>query len=573
MSKNQEKPKKAALYVRVSTNYQVDRDSLPMQRQDLITYAKLMFGIEDYVIFEDAGYSGKNTERPEFQHMMKRIRNGEFTHLLCWKIDRVSRNLLDFAAMYQELKDLNVTFVSKNEQFDTSTAIGEAMLKIILVFAELERNMTSERVTATMLSRAQNGLWNGGKVPYGYSYDKESKSFSADLEESVIVHKIFDIYTEHHSIVTVARTLNEDGYTTRANNTWSPVSIFTILTNPFYKGIYRYNHYKDPGLKVEKDQSEWIEVPNHHPRIISDDQFGYVNKIMQQNSRSKRLPGQKHSSSRVHIFGGLLYCNSCGLLYTSSPCRMQACGLRPSKYACPNLRKQKSCTSKSVSDPVIGEFLMNYVLNMMHARDSFSSIHSPEDLEWALLRGQTFSSIDHIGREGVESYFHMLTTIPLNGKRIRKPKKVATIDPELKRLRAEKRKTERALERLVNLYLYSEDSMSQKDYSIRKSALEDYLKEITENLSMIDRSSNNEIISDENFIKRASYFIINKELADKNYIYFKKMQMDMDPEILRDFFHEIIDSVVMEQNQVKEIVFRNGLAHVFYYKSKEKPEA
>ena len=227
MSKNQEKPKKAALYVRVSTNYQVDRDSLPMQRQDLITYAKLMFGIEDYVIFEDAGYSGKNTERPEFQHMMKRIRNGEFTHLLCWKIDRVSRNLLDFAAMYQELKDLNVTFVSKNEQFDTSTAIGEAMLKIILVFAELERNMTSERVTATMLSRAQNGLWNGGKVPYGYSYDKESKSFSADLEESVIVHKIFDIYTEHHSIVTVARTLNEDGYTTRANNTWSPVSIFT----------------------------------------------------------------------------------------------------------------------------------------------------------------------------------------------------------------------------------------------------------------------------------------------------------------------------------------------------------
>ena len=157
--------KKAALYVRVSTNYQIDRDSLPMQRQELITYAQLMFGINDYVVFEDAGYSGKNTDRPEFQNMMHRIRAGEFTHLLCWKIDRISRNLLDFASMYQELKDLGVTFVSKNEQFDTSTAIGEAMLKIILVFAELERNMTSERVTATMLSRAQNGLWNGGRVP------------------------------------------------------------------------------------------------------------------------------------------------------------------------------------------------------------------------------------------------------------------------------------------------------------------------------------------------------------------------------------------------------------------------
>lgn len=120
-----ETPKKAALYVRVSTNYQIDRDSLPMQRQELITYAQLMFGINDYVVFEDAGYSGKNTDRPEFQNMMRRIRAGEFTHLLCWKIDRISRNLLDFASMYQELKDLGVTFVSKNEQFDTSTAIGE----------------------------------------------------------------------------------------------------------------------------------------------------------------------------------------------------------------------------------------------------------------------------------------------------------------------------------------------------------------------------------------------------------------------------------------------------------------
>lgn len=86
---------------------------------------------------------------------MSQIRQGKFTHLLVWKIDRISRNLLDFAMMYQELKDLDVTFVSKNEQFDTSSAMGEAMLKIILVFAELERNMTSERVSATMLSRCR----------------------------------------------------------------------------------------------------------------------------------------------------------------------------------------------------------------------------------------------------------------------------------------------------------------------------------------------------------------------------------------------------------------------------------
>lgn len=128
--------------------------------------------------FEDPGYSAKNTDRPDYQAMMDRMRTGEFTHLVVWKIDRISRNLLDFAAVYDELKRLGVTFVSKNEQFDTSNAIGEAMLKIILVFAELERQMTSERVTAVMLSRANNGQWNGGQVPFGYLWDKESRTFS-----------------------------------------------------------------------------------------------------------------------------------------------------------------------------------------------------------------------------------------------------------------------------------------------------------------------------------------------------------------------------------------------------------
>ena len=113
---------KVAIYIRVSTHWQVDKESLPVQRQDLISYCKLILNTDNYVIFEDPGYSAKNTDRPDFQRMMARVRTGEFTHILVWKIDRISRNLLDFAAMYQELKELGVTFVSKNEQFDTSTA-------------------------------------------------------------------------------------------------------------------------------------------------------------------------------------------------------------------------------------------------------------------------------------------------------------------------------------------------------------------------------------------------------------------------------------------------------------------
>ena len=175
--------KKSAIYVRVSTYHQIDKDSLPLQKKDMINYSKLVLGIDDYEIFEDAGFSAKNTDRPAFQQMIKRVKQGEFSHLLVWKIDRISRNLLDFCSMYDELKEHGCIFVSKNEQFDTSSAMGEAMLKIILVFAELERKMTGERVTSVMLDRASKGLWNGAPIPLGYKWDDKIKFPIIDDEE------------------------------------------------------------------------------------------------------------------------------------------------------------------------------------------------------------------------------------------------------------------------------------------------------------------------------------------------------------------------------------------------------
>lgn len=85
--------KKAAIYIRVSTHWQIDKDSLKVQRRELTAYVEMLLGITDYVIFEDPGYSAKNTDRPDYQAMMDRIRTGEFTHLVVWKIDRISRNL------------------------------------------------------------------------------------------------------------------------------------------------------------------------------------------------------------------------------------------------------------------------------------------------------------------------------------------------------------------------------------------------------------------------------------------------------------------------------------------------
>lgn len=172
-----QKGKIVALYVRVSTGYQVDKDSLPFQKKELKAYCEHVLHVDKkrIEVFEDAGKSGKNTKRPAFERMMEKVKAGKVSHVVVYKIDRITRNLVDFSLMYDDFKYNNVTFISLNEQFDTSSAIGEAILKIILVFAELERKLTSERVTDVMIGRAQSGQWNGARVPYGWDWDAENK--------------------------------------------------------------------------------------------------------------------------------------------------------------------------------------------------------------------------------------------------------------------------------------------------------------------------------------------------------------------------------------------------------------
>ena len=563
--------KKVAIYIRVSTTYQIDRDSLPMQRKDLIAYAELVLGIEEYEIFEDAGYSGKNTDRPAFQEMMQRTRKGEFTHILVWKIDRISRNLLDFAEMYEELQELRVTFVSKNEQFDTSTAIGEAMLKIILVFAELERNMTSERVTAAMISRASNGQWNGGRVPYGYDYDPERKEFSIREDEERICQLLKKDYLESKSLTHTARFLNESGFKTRADAEWSPTAVWIIASSPFYAGIYRYNRYKGTERRVENPEEEWVLVPDHHPAIFTLEEHEAMLQLLKKNLRSFENPiGRPHSTDNIHLFSGIVYCGKCGSKMTSTPGRLHADGYRTSTYSCPKRRKTKDCDNPSVNDLIIGEFVINYILNMLNAKSGFSKIRNPEALEKKLLFGSTFAEVEHVEENGLNEFYNLLSRYGSDDSytfAIRKPrKKRAAVDPEIEKLRREKEKHERALKRLQNLFLYSDSPISEKEFIIKKSEISKNLEDVNSMLGMVSRGADS-VLSDEEFVKQASHLLISKELSDRQYIYFKKLAQSVSPEILKTYMETILDSVMVIDGRISSIVFRNGLTHKFIYKA------
>ena len=562
--------KKAAIYIRVSTHWQIDKDSLKVQRRELIAYVELVLGITDYEVFEDPGYSAKNTDRPDYQAMMERIRTGEFTHLVVWKIDRISRNLLDFAYMYDELKRLGVTFVSKNEQFDTSTAIGEAMLKIILVFAELERNMTSERVTAVMLSRANNGQWNGGRIPYGYSWDKESGTFAVVEQEAKVANRMAELYEQYQSLLYVVKYMNDAGITTRNGKAWTPTAVRKILTNPWNIGHYVYNVHSGGKGTEKRSEDEWITVEDHHPAILDERLFYRIKFLLTRNKRGGVPASKTYVRKNIHIFGGLLRCAKCGSNMIANQDRRRANGIRPSIYACGSRRrKQTSCTNKYISDMVLGPFVLNYVANIIRAAKSYDGSSDTELLSKKLLAGEAFSDVDSINEDalvelisafnaadGAEEYRPQLALSGTEG----------TIT-EADTLKSRKNRIENALSRLNALYLYDENAMPEKDFVMQRADLSKQLEQVNSRLSEIQGRGEDAEVTSDSFIMKASYYIMANKLIEGGYIDYEKYIRAIDPAVPKSFLASVIDHIDADDGRVTAITFKNGIEHRFTYKT------
>ncbi len=564
IAKKLETPK-AAIYIRVSTHWQVDKDSLQVQQRELIAYAQLVLGINDYVVFEDAGYSAKNTDRPSLQDMMTRVRAGEFSHVLVWKIDRISRNLLDFASMYAELQRLGVIFISKNEQFDTSTAIGGAMLKIILVFAELERNMTSERVSAVMVSRANNGQWNGGRVPFGYQYNKNKNVFSFDEQEAAIVEKIFRLYERHRSCLYVANTLNKDGLLTRAGNKWSSVSIHKILTNPFYYGVYRYNiRIGTDGSK--RDDSEWVTVEDHHPPFISKEQFNINQYRLHQNKRGGNQRGYSVQRKNVHIFAGLLECGHCGNAMTATPGKQRADGWAPSNYACSMRRKKNSeCDSRFITDLSIAPFILGLISNILRARNTVDQQTAPAVLEQKLLTGPVFDDVKHIDKEGLNN---MLALMKSGRTGIEYTPNFETSSADsgeaVEALRIQRKKKANALKRLNSIFLYGEEDIPNEDFVTERKKLIYELDAIDDKLEALEDKAGSDY--DDSFAEKASYFVMVEQLLRGDINDPASFIRSIEPSVVKSFLQTVIERIIIYNGKVSEIRFRNGVPLKFTYK-------
>jgi len=205
---------RVALYTRVSTEMQANKEEGSLETQEARLRAAVMARAGEHEIrhvFREEGVSGKSLDRPALQRMLDHVRKGDIDLIIVTRLDRLSRSLLDFYEMHRLFETMGVQFVSLNETFDTSSAVGRAMLKLVLVFAELEREQTAERTRLAIQARAERGLWNGGAPPLGYDSLRQGK-LDVNPAEADLVKAIFERYLTLRSAHRVATWLNAQGY-------------------------------------------------------------------------------------------------------------------------------------------------------------------------------------------------------------------------------------------------------------------------------------------------------------------------------------------------------------------------
>lgn len=554
---------KVAIYTRVSTSYQIDKDSLPLQKKDLENYCEIILGIKEYEIFEDAGYSAKNTDRPAFQNMMARLRNGEFSHVLVWKLDRISRNIGDFATMWDEFEKLGVQFISKNDNFQTDSPMGRAMLNIIMTFAQLEREMTAVRVSAVMVNRAKEGKWNGANIPLGYKFNEETKFPMIDEGEAKTVHVIFDKYEEIKSTHKLAIYLNDNHYNTKRGGVWSSKTVGQILKNPFYKGTLRYNYRQAARGKI-KSEDEWVIVENNHDAIIDVSQWERVQTIISKNGNGAfRQITQTHT----HIFSGLLKCNKCGGGFSSYRDRERSNGFRPSIYYCSNKGHGRNCDLKGyISDMAIGEFVLNYMSNMMIVKNDFNKYK--DNIEERLLTGKIFKNVAYVDSKSIEVIIKMIEGYSPTKNKIESIKENSMNQSvEVEALTQRKTKLERAKKRLDDLFLFDDEAMTEKEYLSKRNSIIDDINSIELQIRnatpKIQYENTNGIYNNSQLDK----CIVEWSLDSEEYIEYKKLALNVGNESLKEFFNLLLERVTIGENrQILEIKFKNGLTQKFLYR-------
>lgn len=376
-------------------------------------YVRNFFG-EEYaeacVVFEDEGFSGGNLNRPAFRDMMEGVRKHQFKAIVVYRLDRISRNISDFTGLIDELTRLEVSFVSIREQFDTSTPMGRAMMYIISVFSQLERETIAERIRDNMHELAKTGRWLGGNAPTGFKSEavskvtvdgKTRKSFKLVPipEEAEIPKMIFDLYAETDSLTAVEAELLRRRIKTKQGKDFTRFAIKAILQNPVYmvadKDAYNYFAEREADVCFPKEAfdgccgimaynrtdqekgkatvllpvSEWIIALGQHPGLVPSKQWIKVQESLDRNkSKAYRKPRNNEA-----LLTGLIYC-ACGeRMYPKLSKRKTAEGDPIYTYVCKmkERSKRERCDRRNANGNVLDMAIIEQIKMLTEHDSSF----------------------------------------------------------------------------------------------------------------------------------------------------------------------------------------------------------
>lgn len=297
--------KHAALYIRVSTDAQFEEGYSIEAQKDMLEGYCASRSITKFEYYIDGGFTGSNIERPQMQRMIDDVIAGKISTVVVYKLDRLSRSQKDTLYLIEDVFNPNSAgFVSVNENMDTSTPIGRAMLGIMSAFAQLERETIRERTRMGMRERVKKGFWpGGGKTPFGYDYDSVQGILVPNCD-SETVKRAYQLYLQGYSAEKIASLLGlcYDRLVTQ------------ILTRKTNLGLICYNGE---------------EYQGQHAPIISPEIFEETAQIMQRRARQKTASG-------THLLTGILQCGECG-----AKMRYQKWGNAGQKLVCYSQQKSK----------------------------------------------------------------------------------------------------------------------------------------------------------------------------------------------------------------------------------------
>jgi len=307
--------------------------------------------------YNDGGYSGGNLERPALKKLLQDIKDDKIDCIVVYKIDRLTRSLLDFSKLIELLDEHKCSFVSVTQSFNTSNSMGRLMLNVLLSFAQYERELTSERIRDKFEASCKLGMWMGGVPPLGY--DPKDRNLETNKKEAKTVTAIYQRFLEVESVTETARSMNALGYKTKSWESakgrvyngvaFSKKAIRHILQNPVYAGkiLHKGNVYD-----------------GKHDPIIAPDIWEKTQKIF--TRKDDRILRPVTRISTPPLLKGIFFCGCCGASMTPSY-NMKKNGVRYRYYVCSSKNRMTSekCVVRTIAAAEVEELVVAQVLSLL----------------------------------------------------------------------------------------------------------------------------------------------------------------------------------------------------------------